>query len=158
DPLEQLYKQSKLIEIDQSMSNKLTPPPLPTWQTLHADGLDELVDVIQATLPFLNQSATPQQIDANAHLILSGLGNDLQKSLGGKWRDFFYSAQHHQNGRIDLLFDELLCQTVIASLKTEQQQTHGLTLASLYKKRLLALDKWNKNHIKPAIEHSKSLI
>lgn len=153
NPLERLYEQSKLRDIDQNFSDRLDLPPLPTWQTLRADGLSELVGAIHAALPFLNHAPTPEQIDANAHLILSGLSNSqLQKSLSDKWRDFFYSNQHHQDGRIELLFDELLCQTVIASLKIEQQHIHGLSLASLYKKRLLALEKWNKEYIKPAIE------
>lgn len=152
DPLSTLYQQSGLTAIDQSVAGKLTLPPLPTWQTLH-DGLFELHQAIHTALPFLANDNHPQAIDANAHMVLSGLTNlELQKSLGEKWRDFFYHTQHHQDGRIELLFDELLCQIVIKTLKTEQQHATGLALASLYKKRLLALETWDKKVIKSAFD------
>lgn len=154
NPLETLYQDSGLVAIDQQFAQRLSPPPLPTWQTL-SDRLFELYQAINIALPFLAQGDTPQAIDANAHLILSGLSNlQLQKALSKQWRDFFYSNQHHQDGRIRLLFDELLCQIVIKTLKHQQQHAQGLTLASLYKKRLLALEKWDKAVIKSAFEQS----
>lgn len=148
DPLTHLYQTAGLIDIDQSMAHKLSAPPLPTWQTLFGEGVDEVIKSIHTLSPFLLHSEQAADIDANAHMILSGLNPTLQKTLGEKWRDFFYHTQHHKDSRIEILFDELLCQGLISTLKNEQQKASGLLVVSLYKKRLFALETWGKQYIK----------
>lgn len=145
-PLERLYQQAGLYHAEPNGT-----PPLPTWQTLGIDGLPELVATITELLPFLTL-ATPstQAIDANAHMILSALSNKtLQETLGADWREFVHAHQNHAT--IELLFDELLCQAVIVALKNEQKSAKSLLLTKTYKQRLIALEHYDRQHIKPAI-------
>ncbi|MDO4427568.1 MAG: DNA primase [Moraxella sp.] len=159
NPLQNLYVDAGLTAIDDSFKEKLTVPTLPTWEHLHIDthtgGLSELITAVQTLLPFLNPASDELSVDSNAHLILSALENPaLQSSLGGLWRDFFYHTKRHKPEHIKLLFDELLCHVVMSTFRHALQNAQGLLLTTLYKKRLLALEAWDKTVIKPAIENS----
>lgn len=159
DPLADIYHQSGLNRLDEQFATRVHPfPTLPNWQTLNIDGLPELVDTASSALPLLTtptgdltQDATI--IDSNAHLILAAITTpDLQSKLKSQWREFFYHARHNPICNMELLFKELLFQIIKDTLTAEQQTSSSLTKSKLYKRRLIALDNWNKSVIKPNIQ------
>lgn len=158
DPLAGIYNQAGLYQLDEQFAHTPYFSPLPNWHTLNIGGLSELVDTTTSVLPLLlTPTGDPVQdaaiIDNNAHLILATITTPaLQANLKSQWRDFFYHARHNPICEIELLFKELLLQIVKDTLTTHQQTSSNLAQSKLYKRRLIALDNWNKTAIQPNIQ------
>lgn len=145
DPLSELY-QAVLPTLDEPCD----APKLPDWDKL---GLGAFVAAVQTLLPFLHTPISRQAIDANAHMVLSALGDQkLQNTLKTHWRDFVAHAYAHPADNTKLLFQELLCQRIIDVLQQEQGRCQSLALANLYKKRILAFRHFDKTKLKPLVD------
>lgn len=158
DPLADMYSQAGLYQLDEQFAHTPYFSPLPHWHTLPIEGLSELVDTTVSVLPLLiTPTGDPIQdaaiIDSNAHLILATIATpDLQANLKNRWRDFFYHARHNPICEIEFLFKELLFQIIKDVLATHQQTSSNLDQSRLYKRRLIALDNWNKTTIQSSIQ------
>lgn len=143
--LQHLYQNTGLLTLDAQFGEHA--PPLPTWQTLGIEGLQELLHNIQNLHAFLDIDdipLDPKAIDARAHFITATLHNTtLQKTLSLHWRDFLHQCCT-TNTDISVLFQELLCQSVIAFLQKQHQNCTTLMLSKLYKQRIFLLNQYDK--------------
>lgn len=144
NPLETLY-QSVLPSLEEPHD----VPKLPDWEAL---GLVDFVAAVQTLLPFLHTPDSLQAIDANAHMVLSALGDPVpQNTLKTHWRDFATHAYAHPAEDAKLLLQELLCQRVVDVLQEQQANCQSLALANIYKKRILAFRHFDQTKLKPLV-------
>lgn len=160
--LNKIYKEANLALIDFEFQHKKYKntdnlPALPSWQELNVTGLTQIITAIHTITPTF-EAIICTQIDANvidfkAQMILTALEDgNLKHRLSQQWREFLHHTQENQINDITLLFNELLCSVLINTLEAKQKSAKDLPSSSLYKKRILALEQWDKNTIKSAIQ------
>lgn len=127
-----------------------TPPPLSELSI----SLAELIDTTHVMLPYLpypTQDNRPlDEIDANAHFILSAIiQQPLKKTLTEHWCKFFAYVNVCDDKQIQLKFDELLCQILIEFYKKKQSESQSLQESQLFKRCALILE----NHLRQIIKN-----
>lgn len=167
DPLNEILTQSGVIDVHVDFIERLEKyqlhlPELPTW---HSIGDDALVELIQ-TIGKLNQLAKdgiiaplttiqdPQVINEQAHFIMASLPNNaLQDVLAESWQGFFgrFLGQMNEQSfgatstdNITAFFYELLSQALSDTFKKQHEQSKNIILSEIHKRRLLALQHWDK--------------
>ncbi|WFF37841.1 CHC2 zinc finger domain-containing protein [Moraxella nasibovis] len=156
DPLSRILTKSGVVDvhvdfIERLEKHELHLPELPTWHSIGDDALTELVSTItklgklgDAISP-LTKSDDPQVINGQAHFIMASLPNDaLQDVLAESWRGFFGQMTAERFENIGLFFDELLCQKLLEIFKKQHEQSKNIILSEIHKRRLLALQHWDK--------------
>lgn len=177
-PLDTLYQTSGADTAHNPFSARLSEhqlhvPALPTWQELHPE-LFEMVSEISNITKLLDLEVTDvAQIDHRAHFMLAALGDGTrQRQLAAHWHGFFVQTNAQMtntkntqdahtdthlcnNSHLAMLFQELLCQLIIQYIQKVLSTSPHLLISQVHKRRLLALDTWNKQVLKPAIEKAQ---
>lgn len=158
DPLSNILTQSGVIDvhvdfIDRLEKHELRLPELPTWRGIGDDALMELTCTIMQLNELAKQglidSFLPtndlQTIDEQAHFIMANLPNEALKDvLAESWREFFGQMVGQKFENIGLFFNELLSQVLAETFKKQHEQSKNIILSEIHKRRLLALQQWDK--------------
>lgn len=158
DPLSNILTQSGVIDvhvdfIDRLEKHELRLPELPTWRSIGDDALMELTCTIMQLNELAKQglidSFLPtndlQTIDEQAHFIMANLPNEALKDvLAESWREFFGQMVGQKFENIGLFFNELLSQVLAETFKKQHEQSKNIILSEIHKRRLLALQQWDK--------------
>ncbi|MDO4441886.1 MAG: CHC2 zinc finger domain-containing protein [Moraxella sp.] len=157
DPLTQILTQAGVIDVhvdfvDRLEKHQLHLPPLPTWQSLGDARLTELTDFIaqlirlseQGVISPLIPSDDAAIINEQAHFIMAGLSADTRELLASRWAEFFGQMLGQSSDAITAWVNELLSQLLMETFKKQHEQSKHIILSEIHKRRLLALQQWDK--------------
>ncbi|WII96112.1 CHC2 zinc finger domain-containing protein [Moraxella haemolytica] len=157
DPLTHILTQAGVIDvhvdfIDRLEQHQLHLPPLPTWRSLGDDTLTELTDIIMNLVKLsqrdiirpLIPTADMHAINEQAHFIMASLSADTRELLANHWAEFFRQMGEQSHDGITALANELLSQMLMETFKQQHEQSKHIILSEIHKRRLLALNQWDK--------------
>ncbi|MFL1731731.1 DNA primase [Moraxella oculi] len=158
DPLNDIFIKSGVIDVHVGFIERLEKhglhlPELPSWQNLGDDALANLVNTIlklhqmasDGLVTPLEETTDLQKINEQAHFIMASLPNDaLQKTLAKYWRDFIGQMTDQKINNVSLFFHELLSHKLADIFKKQHEQSKNILLSEIHKRRLIALQQWDK--------------
>lgn len=144
DPLDRLIHAAQLHKVHEQFAGHLarqdlTSPPLPTWASLNAPLLSQIIEIAKSMIQSKLQFDTEQA----AHFIIAALPMELQDLLKKHWVEFAKATKRHNMQNLSPLFNEILGNVIIKHLEQQMGSCQNLVLSEIHKRRLQQLKHWN---------------